>query len=160
MYYSSNALQLSFISMPGGEQQIARLCAAQRVWLSGLYESEGITMSHILLSRDQSLEGENKRRLSSLVLGTLKFPSFAYSHHLEYEEPGDQFFHSTLRNHYENIQWRRVQGPNLNWTWDISNQREVIIHCRSQAHLRGREGIKEHTQSKPMMNDRGKMKAK
>lgn len=96
--------------MPGGEQQIARLCAAQRVWLSGLYESEGITMSHILLSRDQSLEGENKRRLSHLVLGTLKFPSFPYSHHLEYEETGDQFFHSTLRNHYEKYTVRKSSG--------------------------------------------------
>lgn len=38
-----------------------------------------------------------------VVSGPPELPSYVYSHHLEYEELGDQFSHNTLRNHYENI---------------------------------------------------------
>lgn len=40
-------------------------CVLPKECCSGMYESEGDTMSHILLSRGQSLEEENERRLSS-----------------------------------------------------------------------------------------------
>lgn len=43
IHYSSNPLQLSFTSMLAGEQPIVRLCGAQRAWVSGLYESEGVS---------------------------------------------------------------------------------------------------------------------
>lgn len=80
------------------------MSVAQATQHGGLDDSEDGTVSHTLLLRDQSLETESKRRLSSCGFKSTWISQLVYSHHLEYEKPGDQFSQSTVRNHYENIQ--------------------------------------------------------